>query len=240
MKMKITVFNGSPRAGRGNTHIMVEEFSKGATRAGANIENIFLIKKDIDHCRGCFSCWEENNTCAIHDDMGELLQKFIESDIVIFATPVYVDNVTGIMKQFTDRLIPLLDPHMETDDGGESIHKKRYENYPKIVVISNCGYPEQSHFQVLHLLFERIARNMHSEVIAEIYRGEGELLRVEHANLEPMISQYKRMLQRAGEEVVTHLSLSEETRKALEAPLVSHELYRKGVNQGLRAVLSEK
>jgi multimeric flavodoxin WrbA len=219
---------------------MVEEFSKGARKAGADVENIFLVRREINHCRGCFACWEESNTCIIHDDMADLLKKFIESDMVIFATPVYVDNVTGIMKQFTDRLIPLLDPHMETDDRGESVHKKRYENYPKIVVISNCGYPEQSHFQVLHLLFERIARNMHSEVIAEIYRGEGELLKVEHVNLEPVISEYKRMLQRAGEEVVTQLSLSEETRKALEAPLVPHEMYRKGVNLGLSAVMSEK
>lgn len=237
--MKITVFNGSPRAERGNTHIMVQEFLKGAQEAGADVENIFLVKKEINHCRGCFSCWGKTpGKCVITDDMEKLLKKFINSDIVVFAVPVYVDNVTGIMKQFMDRLIPLLDPHMETDEHGETVHRKRYETYPKIAIISNCGYPEQSHFQVLPFLFRRIARNLHSEVIAEIYRGGGELLRVKHPQLESVIAHYKELLQKAGKEVVETLSLSEKTKSALETPLVSHEQYRESVNKGFDAVLS--
>ena len=237
--MKITVFNGSPRAERGNTHIMVREFLKGAEEAGADIENIFLVKKEIHHCRGCFTCWGQSNTCVIADDMKDIIKTYIESDIVVFATPVYVDNVTGILKQFIDRLLPLLDYHMETDDKGETIHRKRFEKYPKIMVISNCGFPENTHFQVVSLFFKRFSRNLHSEVIAEVYRGGGELLGVEHPKLEPVISQYKNLLQKAGREIVEHLRLSEETKRNLEAPLVPHEMYREGVNQGLGDGLSQ-
>ena len=236
--MKITVFNGSPRAERGNTHIMVNEFLKGAEEAGADVENIFLVKKEIHHCRGCFTCWGQSNTCVIADDMKDILTLYIESDIVVFATPVYVDNVTGITKTFMDRLLPLLDYHMETDDKGESIHRKRFEKYPLIVVISNCGYPEQTHFQVISLFFRRVARNFHAEVIAEIYRGGGELLGVEHPKVEPVISQYKNLLQKAGREIVEHLRLSEKTKRDLEVPLAPHDMYRDGVNQGLGEVLS--
>ncbi|KYK38634.1 MAG: flavodoxin family protein [Theionarchaea archaeon] len=238
--MKVVVFNGSPRAENGNTHVMVQEFSKGAKQGGADIENIFLAKKEISHCKGCFSCWGKSSTCIISDDMQQLLKKFIESDIVVFATPVYMDNVTGITKQFMDRLIPLLDPHMETDAQGESVHRKRFERYPSIVVISNCGYPEQSHFQVLHVLFKRVARNLRSEVIGEIYRGAGELLTVKHPQLEPMLSRYKKLLQRAGKEIVLNLRLSDKTKSELETPLISHELYREHVNKGFDAVLSEE
>jgi multimeric flavodoxin WrbA len=238
--MKITAFNGSPRAELGNTHIMIEEFLKGVRKAGAEIENIFLAKKEISHCRGCFACWGKTpGKCIIADDMEELLKKFITSDIVVFATPVYVDAVTGIMKQFMDRLIPLIDPHMEQDKYGESVHRKRFEKYPKIVVISNCGYPEQTHFQVFPLLFRRIARNMHSEVIAEIYRGAGELLTVNHPFLEPILSEYKKVLQRAGEEVVETLALSKETAKELEKPLISHNQYRERVNRAFDEALSK-
>jgi len=236
--MKVTVFNGSPRAERGNTHIMVEEFKKGAQKAGAEVENVFLVKKEINFCRGCFSCWGTSGTCAIIDDMRGLLKKFIESDIVVFATPVYVDNVTGVMKQFMDRLIPLVDPHMDRDEKGETVHRKRFLEYPKIVVISNCGFPEQSHFQVFPLLFERVARNLHSEVVAEIYRGGGELLRLDHPQLMAVISDYKELLQKAGREVVEMLGLSEETKSALENPLVPHDMYRENVNRGYDAVLS--
>ena len=121
--MKITIFNGSPRTEHGNTHIMVSEFMKGAEQAGAEVENIFLAKMKISPCMGCFGCLlKKPGKCVIIDDMSELLEKFVHSDIVVFATPLYVDNVTGIMKNFMDRLIPIADPHFEKDNGGECVH----------------------------------------------------------------------------------------------------------------------
>ena len=109
--MKVTIFNGSPRGKKGNTHFMVKEFSKGVELGRAEVENVFLAKKKIRPCRGCFTCWiKKPGQCVIKDDMAELIQKFGESDIVVFATPVYVDNVTGIMKNFMDRLIAGVDP----------------------------------------------------------------------------------------------------------------------------------
>jgi multimeric flavodoxin WrbA len=230
--MKITAFNGSPRGERGNTHFIVNEFLTGAKDAGAETENIFLVKKKISHCLGCFHCWEKTpGKCVIKDDMEELIEKFISSDIVVFATPLYVDNVSGIMKNFMDRLIPIADPHFEKDENNESRHVKRYGKYPKIFVISNSGFPEQSHFQVLKLLFKRIARNMHSQVIGEIYRGGGEILKLNMLVLKPLLWKYKNLLRKAGKEIVNNLALSEETVKKLEAPIISDEKYIKGANK---------
>ena len=237
--MKVTVFNGSPRGEKGNTHFMVEEFSKGAEEAGAEVENVLLVKKEIKHCLGCFDCWVKTpGKCVIKDDMEELLSKFMSSDVVVFATPVYVDNVTGIMKNFMDRLIPILDAHFEKDEGGECRHLWRFEKYPKIVVISNCGFPEQSHFQVLNLLFKRIARNISSEVIAEIYRGGGELFRNPPLIVKPLISKYKKLLRKAGREIVENLKLSEETISQLEKPIVSDDQYIKAANKNWDKILS--
>ncbi|GAG64044.1 unnamed protein product, partial [marine sediment metagenome] len=73
---------------------MVKEFSKGVKEAGGVIENIFLIKKEIKPCLGCFDCWFKTpGKCIIEDDMDELLSKFLSSDIVVFATPIYIDNL---------------------------------------------------------------------------------------------------------------------------------------------------
>lgn len=230
--MRITIFNGSPRGENGNTHLMAEEFAKGAQEANAQIENILLVKKEIKHCHGCFNCWIKTpGKCLIQDDMRELLPKFKSSDIIIFATPLYVDNVTGIMKNFMDRLIPILDPHLQTDEKGECLHPMRFNPSPKIVVISNCGFPEQSHFQVLRLLFRRIARNMHSEVIAEIYRSSGELLGHSPLILKPLIWKYNKLLRNAGKELVENLRFSEETIRQLEEPLIPSEQYLKGANK---------
>jgi len=238
--MKVTIFNGSPRGKKGNTHLMVKEFSKGAVLGRAEVENVFLVKKKIRPCRGCFTCWIKTpGKCVIKDDMPELIHKFGESDIVVFATPVYVDNVTGIMKIFMDRLIAGIDPHFEKDEGGESVHISRSEKQPKLVVISNCGFPEQSHFQVLELLFRRIARNMRSEVIGEIYRSGGGILREAPLILKPAISKYKKLLQTAGMEIVEKQRLSEETRLKLERPFVPDEQYIAASNERFDVLLAK-
>jgi len=230
--MKITAFNGSPRGEKSNTNTMVREFLAGANEAGAEVENIFLVNKKIKPCIGCFSCWNITpGECTFRDDMDELISKFITSDIVVLATPLYVDNVTGIMKNFLERLCPIVDPHFEKDEQGEYRHKKRYDKYPGMVVISNCGYPEQSHFQVLHLLFERVARNFHSRIIAKIYRGAGELLQSLNPKLTERIASYRQLLRQAGIEIATNSELSEKLKEELETPLIPHNLYIKTTNR---------
>lgn len=239
--MKITAFNGSPRGKNSNTGIMVSEFLTGAEKAGAETEQVFLSEKKIGHCLGCFHCWVGTpGKCVIEDDMSDLLEKVITSDFIIMATPLYVDGVTGIMKDFMDRIIPVVDPHFEKDADGEWRHVKRYGKYPDIAVISNCGMPGKEHFQVLKLHFRRMARNMHSSVIAEIYCDCGELLKNQVLLLKPVISKYKRNLLRAGEELATDGSISQKTSKTLEKPLIDGGLYIKEANKYWDRQLSEK
>jgi multimeric flavodoxin WrbA len=222
--MKITVFNGSPRGKRGTTNIIVEGFLSGATKAGAEVENIFLVDKNIKHCLGCVACWVKTpGKCVQNDDMGGLIERFMGSDIVVLATPIHIDNVTGIMKNFIDRLIPTRMPHFELDDHGETRHVKRYDHQPKLMMISSCGYPEQSHFQVLRLWLERMSRNFDLEVVGEIYRSWGWLLKAEDDYLAPKIKAYKNLLMKAGAEVAENLRLSGETAAELEKPILPKE-----------------
>ena len=224
--MKITIFNGSAKAEQGNTHIMVEAFLQGAREAGAEVENVLLAQKTIHSCKACKACWLKTpGQCFQRDDMDELLLKFSSSEIVGFATPVYVDNVSGIMKNFMDRLIPIGDPHWEKDEHGECRHIKRHENPRSFIAIANCGFPEQSHFQVLQILFRRIARNMSCELAAEIYRGGGGLLSSNDEQLRPFIESYKELLRKAGFEVVNDLRLTNDTIEQLEKPLLPMENY---------------
>jgi multimeric flavodoxin WrbA len=222
--MNITIFNGSHKAEKGNTFVMVEAFLEGVREAGAEGEQILLARKEIRPCQACIACWmNADGQCVHHDEMPGLMQKVLASDVLGLATPIYVDNVTGIMKIFLDRLVPLADPRWEKDEFGECRHIQKYPKPTQLIGIANCGFPEQSHFQVLALLFRRMARNLHCELIAEIYRGGGALLTSSEPTIQPLIKEYKHLLRIAGKEVVEQGALSETTRNQLERPLLPLE-----------------
>jgi len=219
--MRMMIFNGSPRGKNGNNHILDSAFADGARDAGAEVETVFLSGSDIRPCKGCHSCWFGNpGECVQDDDMAELMPRIIDSDVIVFSSPLFVDNVSGLMKNFMDRLIPLGDPHMERDEEGECRHVKRYDKPSRIVVVSNCGFPEQSHFQVLRLLFQRVARNFHCEVAAEIYRGAGVLLRSKDPQIKPAVDDYLALVREAGREIVDKGRLTKRTTTKLDKPLM--------------------
>ncbi|MFH1441987.1 MAG: flavodoxin family protein [Candidatus Omnitrophota bacterium] len=230
--MKITAFNASPRGERGNTHVMVSVFLEGAKRAGADVENILLVKNNIKHCMGCFTCWTQTpGVCAIKDDMPGLLEEYIKSDIVIIATPLYVDYVSGIMKDFMDRMLPIVCPQFEKDDTGQTRHKKRYNKYPAMIMMSNCGFPEAGQFEVLRLYCERRARNNKTDVLAQIYRSQGPLFESDDPDMKPVVEKYKELLRNAGEEVVKYGQISSKTQEELEKPLIPEDEYSRAINE---------
>ena len=209
---------------------MVEEFLKGAEEAGAETENIFLIEKNIGYCKGKFECWLKTpGLCTLRDDMDDLLPAFMASDIAVFACPVYFDNVPAVMKNFIDRLAPVLLPHFEEDERGEYRHAKRYEKFPKIAVISNAGLPGKTNFEVESLFFRRLARTFHTELIAEIYRGEGEIFRGKNnIMLKPLWENIKNF--RCAGRDCRNQKLSDKTVRELEKQIVP-SLYIKFGNE---------
>jgi len=94
---------GSPRK-RGNTHILVSRILDGAKDGGAHTETLFLKDLQIRECDGCHSCWK-GRKCSKKDDMNDLYPRIIESDIIIFGTPVYWYGPTALMKCFIDRFV---------------------------------------------------------------------------------------------------------------------------------------
>lgn len=94
---------GSPRR-NGNTHVLVSKILEGATLAGAVAETLFLQDVMIQECDGCHACWSDRG-CAKKDDMTGLYPKIIESDAIVFGTPVYWYGPTALMKAFVDRFV---------------------------------------------------------------------------------------------------------------------------------------
>jgi hypothetical protein len=236
--MKIIAFNGSPAGRKSITGIMLGEVLEGARQEGAETENVFLIEKKIEFCKGCFSCWHhELGKCAIEDDVQELLEKLKNADVAIFATPLYFDNVSALLKVFIERTLPLGSPYLGKDECGESRHEDRegfcncYGRVPKIVMLSNAGLPEQSHFQVVSLYARRVARSMHTELIAEIYRGMGGLLSLPVEQLRVVVDPYKALLRKCGMEITKNGILSDDTVAQLNKPLVPVDMFIREANK---------
>ena len=100
---KILGVVGSPRR-MGNTHILVKRILDGAKEEGALAEELFLRDLNISECDGCHVCWG-GLECSKLDDMNSTYQKIIDSDIIIFGTPVYWYGPTALMKGFIDRFV---------------------------------------------------------------------------------------------------------------------------------------
>jgi multimeric flavodoxin WrbA len=86
--------------------------------AGAEVEAISLRQKRINDCIGCFACWTKTPGVCIHkDEMSlELFPKWLNSDMVVYASPLYHFLVNARMKTFIERTLPAFMPFMELAD----------------------------------------------------------------------------------------------------------------------------
>jgi multimeric flavodoxin WrbA len=110
---KVTAFVGS--AHKKNTHKAVTQFLNNLKELGdIEYEIVTLSDYKLETCRGCRVCFEKGEEfCPLKDDRDILLDKINASDGVVFATPNYCFQMSGIMKVFLDRF-------------GFSIHRPRY------------------------------------------------------------------------------------------------------------------
>ncbi|WP_186430693.1 flavodoxin family protein [Clostridium sp. BSD9I1] len=216
--MKIVVINGSPKGKAGNTNVMVSAFLKGAKEAGAETASIFLAEKEIQHCRGCHTCWERGpGQCVISDDMLSVLSLLGWADIIVFATPVYFENVSGMLKVFMDRMTMIGSPHSQKDMKEENQDLKPTEAQgPKLMMMSSCGHSDKSEFQVISLWINRVAQKMHMDLIGEIYSTRGKLLNNPPEELQATIDNYLKFLEKVGKEIATEIKLSAVTRELIK------------------------
>ncbi|MFX0198593.1 MAG: flavodoxin family protein [Candidatus Hodarchaeota archaeon] len=99
--MKIIGVVGSPRI-KGNTETITRIALEAAEKEGAEIELISLAGKEIKPCDACRVC-KQTGKCHINDDFPPILEKMLEADGIILATPVYFGSATPQIKALIDR-----------------------------------------------------------------------------------------------------------------------------------------
>lgn len=106
MSKKVLVISTSMR--KGKSKLLADEFIKGVEKAGHEVENIDLIDKRIQFCKGCLLCQEKKTGhCIMDDDADIIVNKMKEAQVIVFATPIYFYEMSGQMKTLLDRTNPL-------------------------------------------------------------------------------------------------------------------------------------
>lgn len=142
---KIVAINGSPRE-QGSTAALVDEVIKGIGERGGQVKSYNLNQMNIKGCQSCYACRAQGR-CVLRDDMQELYYEIANASGIVFATPVYMWQMTGQLKLAVDRLYPFLKPD--------------YSSYltpgKKVLLAVTQGRPDTTMF---HHYFEHMGRNL--------------------------------------------------------------------------------
>jgi len=107
---KIMILNGAAKK-CGNTAELIQAFTEGAKEAGNEVKEFYLQGMNIHGCLDCQGCKElkpgMDSPCVQHDDMDEIYHTFADTDVIVFASPIYWWSVSGPLKTTTDRLYGL-------------------------------------------------------------------------------------------------------------------------------------
>ena len=126
--MKVTAIVTSPRPG-GNCDILTDEAIKGAEENGAEVKKYFVQDLEVNPCQACDSCGDGID-CVYEDDMADILADILESDAVIFASPIYFGTINAQAKAVIDRFYSVF-TNPQKEFGG------------KLLVIYTSGAPAE-------------------------------------------------------------------------------------------------
>ena len=106
--MKIIAINSSYRGDRGHSRHLIDLLFQGAQAAGAEYEVVTLARQKISRCLACGECHmpEHYLKCinAEKDDVTRIFAKIAAADLLVYATPVYIFGISGLLKTFLDKL----------------------------------------------------------------------------------------------------------------------------------------
>ncbi len=131
--------------------------------SGWSVESILLHELDIRSCTGCFRCWNATPgicTGVKDDDAEEITKKVINSELVVFLTPLTFGGYSSELKKIIERFLGLLQPGT-TLINGETHHLKRYENYPSILAIAITEKIDDEEAQLFKTLGHRFSLNFY-------------------------------------------------------------------------------
>lgn len=128
-----------------------------------NVQTIVLREQKIGNCAGDFFCWVKSpGVCNTDDDNRIIAEQIIQSDLVIYLTPVTFGGFSSALKRMVDHQIQNIAPFFKSIHG-ETHHQARYDRYPNILVVGWMDEPEAQTEAIFRHLVQRMSINMNSK-----------------------------------------------------------------------------
>jgi multimeric flavodoxin WrbA len=128
--MKTLIFDGS-HAG----DALPEKINAALQQRLPGAETIVLRQQKIGNCAGDFFCWVRSpGMCNTADDNRRLAAKVMQSDLLVYLTPVTFGGYASPLKRMVDHQIQNILPFF-TSVNGEIHHQPRYRHYPNLLVV---------------------------------------------------------------------------------------------------------
>lgn len=170
--MKALLLNGAEEDDRFTNQIgsMIMETGK---KNGWQIDNVLLRAKEISSCKGCFYCWIKTpGQCIIKDDAKDILKKIVNTDLLIYLTPITFGGYSYHLKKVLDRSIGIIMPFFRRVQG-EVHHQMRYEKYPFLLGVGVDFNSDKNNSNIFTNLIERNSLNF------EVLGFESKIIRPE-------------------------------------------------------------
>lgn len=180
---------GSPRKGKA-TDVLVDRAIEGlrSKNENINLKKINLIDHDIKHCRNCLTCRDSDTDgpvakCTIRDDMDYLYDDVLNSDALIFGTPVHMGYATALMMGFLERICwPFAKPEGKSLTLSNCPTPRSGKKRKAIIIVTSGIVPPVYRMfcdDATSLIRQTIKDSLNAKTVGDMYAGD-----IEHRGME--------------------------------------------------------
>ncbi|MFH0734842.1 MAG: flavodoxin family protein [bacterium] len=233
--MKIVAINGSHRGEQGYTQFLLNLIKEGVEETGSEFETIVLAKQKINICKGCRVCQTTKHylECVYdqNDDVAQLFNIIRDADFLIFATPIYIFNMTGLMKIFLERITSTADSAIHTiSENGLFFHHIDKTLFSKPFMLLTCqdNIEDETNKNVVSY-FKTFSKFLDASLIGVINRKLGGLIKhgkdkTAESKYPEIINIYK-AIKNCGKEisktgVIAKKTLTEANKNIIKMPVI--------------------
>ena len=227
--MKILVLNGSPKKENSDTLRITRAFLDGMSDAAPQeIELIHVIDRHIEYCTGCFSCMRSGGGCIHDDDMKTILERMLESDLLLFSFPLYCYGMPAPLKALVDRTLPLSSMAMrKVGERYEHVGRTDFSRL-RYLMICGCGFPNSRHnFEPAAAQFRLLFRR--DDTIITV--PESPMFNVPQAAV--VTGPRLELVRRAGKQYAETGEIDKSLLDEICSPMIPEETYASIVNAGV-------